>query len=56
MRRWIERRQPLLTLHGHIHESPTMSGSFVDRIGATLVVNPGSDKVIPHLVFIDLEI
>ncbi len=33
----IERHQPLLTLHGHVHESPGM-----ERIGRTLCVNPGS--------------
>ena len=55
VRQWIEGRQPLLTLHGHIHESPRMSRSFADRIGPTWVVNPGSDKQRPHLVFIDTE-
>ena len=55
LRRWIERGQPLLTLHGHIHESPKMSGAFFDRIGRTLVVNPGASARIPHLVQIDLE-
>jgi len=38
---FIERNQPLLTLHGHIHESPKLSGVYVDRIGETLAVNPG---------------
>jgi Icc-related predicted phosphoesterase len=55
IRRWIERWQPMLALHGHIHESPEMSGSFVDRIGTTITVNPGSDTHSPHLVVIDLE-
>ena len=55
VRAWIEQRQPLLTLHGHIHESPQLSGAFCDRIGATIVVNPGCDYTRPHLVFIDLE-
>jgi Icc-related predicted phosphoesterase len=55
VRRWIEQRQPLLTLHGHIHESPKSSGAFWDRIGATTVVNPGSEHTRPHLVFIDLQ-
>jgi Icc-related predicted phosphoesterase len=38
---FIERNQPLLTLHGHIHEAPELSGTYVDRIGETLCVNPG---------------
>jgi Icc-related predicted phosphoesterase len=38
---FIEGNQPLLTLHGHIHESPEVSGAYIDRIGETLCVNPG---------------
>jgi Icc-related predicted phosphoesterase len=34
----IERYQPLVSLHGHVHESAGFR-----RIGATLAVNPGSD-------------
>ncbi|HEX2031099.1 MAG TPA: metallophosphoesterase [Actinomycetota bacterium] len=37
VRRFIEERQPILSLHGHIHES---RGAV--RIGRTLAVNPGS--------------
>jgi Icc-related predicted phosphoesterase len=38
---FIEEHQPLLTLHGHIHESPDLSGAYFDRIGKTLSINPG---------------
>ena len=38
VREAIERYQPLLSLHGHIHES-----AGATRIGRTLCVNPGSD-------------
>jgi Icc-related predicted phosphoesterase len=55
IRRWIERTQPLLTLHGHIHESPRMSGSFSDRLGKTVVVNPGASGRVPHWVYLELE-
>ncbi len=55
LRRWIERHQPLLTLHGHIHESPWVSGAFCQRLGATTVVNGGCDYDRPHLVFVDLS-
>jgi Icc-related predicted phosphoesterase len=34
----IERYQPILSLHGHVHESAGFR-----RIGETLAVNPGSD-------------
>jgi uncharacterized protein len=55
LRSWIEKNQPCLSLHGHIHESPKLSGSFFDRISATTVINPGCDLAKPHLVFIDLD-
>jgi Icc-related predicted phosphoesterase len=38
VRELIERYQPLLSLHGHVHESPGAT-----RIGRTLAINPGSD-------------
>jgi Icc-related predicted phosphoesterase len=38
---FIEKHQPLLTLHGHIHESPDLSGHYFDRIGETISINPG---------------
>ncbi len=38
VREAIERFQPLLSLHGHVHESPGAT-----KIGRTLCINPGSD-------------
>ena len=38
---FIEKNQPLSTLHGHIHESPELSGVYMDWIGKTLSINPG---------------
>jgi Icc-related predicted phosphoesterase len=38
---FIEGNQPLLTLHGHIHESPDLSGNYLDWIGKTICINPG---------------
>lgn len=40
-RRFLERRRPLLGLHGHIHESPDISGRFTERLGETICVNAG---------------
>ncbi len=42
VRRWIEEWQPLLTLHGHIHESPYLSGHWAEYIGGTICINPGA--------------
>ena len=55
VRNWIEHYQPRLTLHGHIHESPKLAGTFLDKIGGTIVINPGCDHTRPHLVSIDLD-
>lgn len=46
-RRFLERRSPPLSLHGHIHEAPAVSGRFCDRIGATVCVNPGQSPSKP---------
>ena len=35
VRRMIEKCQPLVTLHGHIHESAELTGSWRDQIGLT---------------------
>ena len=42
VREFTEKEQPLLTLHGYIHESPKMSGSWKDKIGNTICINVGS--------------
>lgn len=44
VRQVIEETQPLLSLHGHIHES-----RGVTRIGRTVAINPGSDYGSGHL-------
>jgi len=41
LRAFIEQHAPPLTLHGHIHESPEMSGLYAVRLGATWSINPG---------------
>lgn len=41
IRAFLLRRRPLLALHGHIHESPEVSGRFAERVGPTICVNPG---------------
>jgi len=55
VRRFIELRQPLITLHGHIHESPRLTGSWKDRLGRTHLFSAAHDGPELALVRIDLE-
>jgi Icc-related predicted phosphoesterase len=54
VRRFIRRRQPLLTLHGHIHESARLTGSWRDRIGETHLFSAAHDGPELALVRFDL--
>lgn len=40
---FIKKYQPILTLHGHIHESTRLTGSWKDKIGQTQCFNGAHD-------------
>lgn len=44
VRATLEKHRPLLSLHGHIHESPEVTGEITDTIGGTTCVNPGQGR------------
>ena len=44
IRNFIESTQPLISLHGHIHESTSISGQYYDNINNTICLN-GAFKV-----------
>ncbi len=50
VRAFIESRQPPLTLHGHIHESPG-----VERLGRTVAANPGDSLTRLRALQVDLD-
>jgi len=54
---WINEHQPALVMCGHVHESPFQDdGSWIDRIGSTLVVNAGRQRgPIPACIEIDTD-
>ena len=54
IRRFIEARQPLVTLHGHIHESARLTGFWRETIGRTHVLSAAHDGPELALVRIDL--
>jgi uncharacterized protein len=55
VKRFIEQRQPLLTLHGHIHEAAHLSGEWKIRIGRTVCINGAHEGPELALVRFDLE-
>lgn len=55
VKRFIEKRQPLLTLHGHVHESARLTNEWKIRIGRTVCINGAHDGPELALVRFDLE-
>ncbi|MFH2107903.1 MAG: metallophosphoesterase [Chrysiogenia bacterium] len=53
IRRFIEARQPLVTLHGHVHESARLTGSWQEKIGRTLCFSAAHDGPELAAVFFD---
>lgn len=54
VRRFIEKHQPLLTLHGHVHESARLTGEWLDRIGGTVMISAAHDG--PELAVVRFEL
>jgi Icc-related predicted phosphoesterase len=54
IRRFIESRQPLLTLHGHVHESARLTGQWKTQIGNTVCLSAAHDGPELALVRFDL--
>ena len=53
--RFIDRRQPYLTLHGHVHESTRLTGAWKERRGRTWMFNGAHDGPELSVVRFDLE-
>lgn len=52
VRSFIERKQPYITLHGHIHETVEMSGEFKEKIGQTYCFSSGNHNQGPLSVLV----
>jgi len=44
IQRFIKEHQPLITLHGHVHESASITGFWSDRIGKTYCFSAAHNK------------
>jgi len=52
---FIEKYQPLMTVHGHIHESPFHTGVWKKKIGKTMAFQSGQISQVLHYAEIDIE-
>ena len=50
VRRFLKRTQPRLSLHGHAHDSPTVSGAWSADLGRTLCVQPGQEGNLTYVL------
>jgi Icc-related predicted phosphoesterase len=53
IRRFIEARQPLVTLHGHVHESARLTGAWSQQIGRTRCFSAAHDG--PELALVRFD-
>jgi len=54
VRRFIETRQPRVTLHGHVHESARITGTWRDQIGRTQLFSAAHDG--PELALVEFDL
>ena len=52
----IEKHQPLLSLHGHIHEAPRVTGQYRSEIGKTVSATAGQSSGALHHLVIDIDV
>jgi len=55
IKRFIDEKQPLVTLHGHIHESTRITGKWSQKIGRTFAFNAAHDGSELSVIIFDLE-
>ena len=53
IQRFIRERQPLLTLHGHVHENRRLTGNWQEKTGPTLSFNAANDT--PELALVRFD-
>lgn len=55
IKRFIENRQPYVTLHGHVHESAALTGNWKEHLGRTYAYSAAHDGPELAVVKFDLE-
>ncbi len=55
VKKFIEKKKPLITLHGHVHESARLTGRWFQKIGSTYCFNASHDGNELALIRFNLE-
>ena len=55
IKRFIEERHPMLSMHGHIHESTSITGHWQQKIGDTIAMNAAHNGKELSLIRFDLD-
>ncbi|MCB2206809.1 MAG: metallophosphoesterase [Bacteroidetes bacterium] len=55
IKRFIEDRKPTISLHGHVHESTSLTGFWKDGIGNTIMMNAAHNGPELSLIHFDLN-
>jgi len=55
VKRFIEKKKPIITMHGHIHESARITKAWVEKIGSTICFNASHDGSELALIKFELE-
>jgi Icc-related predicted phosphoesterase len=55
IKRFIEDRQPMITLHGHVHESARITGYWSQKIGKSYAFNAATDQKGLSIIKIPLD-
>ena len=53
IQKFIAEKQPILTLHGHVHESRTLTGEWWDQFGRTVSYSAATEK--PELALVRFD-
>ncbi|MBR2300322.1 MAG: metallophosphoesterase [Alphaproteobacteria bacterium] len=56
VRQFVEKKQPLLSLHGHIHDSVQNSKQYMQLIGKTICATVGNDHLTEEVYTLKIEI
>jgi len=54
---FLKENQPLISFHGHVHESPNISKKWYSNLGRTLCIQPGQSEIYENfLIYVIIDL